>query len=127
MAKVRIQARSSESKDSTGNESQLPLANGREKSKHIGAVDILARVWKREGFVGWYQVSNSCFALPRYLSTSEGASGDASTNYQGSSVTGAVVHVKRTIRALDNFNHDPYRQIFDASAVIHLDVHVHYL
>jgi hypothetical protein len=23
----------------------------------MGAVDILARVWKREGFVGWYQVS----------------------------------------------------------------------
>jgi hypothetical protein len=50
MAKVRIQARSADSEDSTNNQSE-----SHEHKKHTGALDILARVWKREGFVGWYQ------------------------------------------------------------------------
>ena len=49
MAKVRIQARSADSEDSANSQSHR-------RSKNIGALDILARVWKREGFVGWYQV-----------------------------------------------------------------------
>jgi hypothetical protein len=48
MAKVRIQARSAESEDSANSQS--------EHKKHTGALVILARIWKREGFVGWYQV-----------------------------------------------------------------------
>jgi len=48
MAKVRIQARSADSEDSTNSQSHR-------RSKNIGALDILAGVWKREGFVGWYQ------------------------------------------------------------------------
>lgn len=49
MAKVRIQARTADA----GDEEQHP---GSYHHKHAGALDILARVWKREGFVGWYQV-----------------------------------------------------------------------
>jgi len=50
MAKVRIQARSADSEDSTNNQSE-----SHRHKKPTGALDILARVWKREGFVGWYQ------------------------------------------------------------------------
>jgi len=57
MAKVRIQARCADSEDALENH-QLPPSPHHyhhEKSKHAGALDILLRVWKREGFVGWYQ------------------------------------------------------------------------
>jgi len=64
MAKVRIQARSADAEDPIGNGPELPLTNGyRDEKKQVGALDILARVWKREGFVGWYQVSESCSTL----------------------------------------------------------------
>lgn len=58
MAKVRIQARSADVDEATEKGLPPPL-NGyhHDKYKHAGALDILARVWKREGFVGWYQVS----------------------------------------------------------------------
>ncbi|KAJ7592900.1 mitochondrial carrier domain-containing protein [Mycena floridula] len=55
MAKVRIQARSTDAEVSEG-EQVLPgnLAHHKSK-KHPGALEILAKVWKKEGFVGWYQ------------------------------------------------------------------------
>lgn len=57
MAKVRIQARSVDSEDSVNIQSQLKShSHHHQRSKHIGALAILTRVWKREGFVGWYQV-----------------------------------------------------------------------
>lgn len=52
MAKVRIQARTADAGDDS---EQHPGSYHHEHSKHAGALDILARVWKREGFVGWYQ------------------------------------------------------------------------
>ena len=59
MAKVRIQARSADAEDATEHHEELPHAHEyhHKHSKHVGALDILARVWKREGFVGWYQAS----------------------------------------------------------------------
>ena len=57
MAKVRIQARSADSEDSVDSESKSKSSYHRQHSRHVGALDILARVWKREGFVGWYQVT----------------------------------------------------------------------
>ena len=57
MAKVRIQARSIDSENSADNQSQpKPHSHHHQRSKHIGALAILTRIWKREGFVGWYQV-----------------------------------------------------------------------
>lgn len=57
MAKVRIQARSVNSEDSADIQSQPKLhSHHHQRSKQIGALAILTRVWKREGFVGWYQV-----------------------------------------------------------------------
>jgi len=56
MAKVRIQARSVDSEDSANIQSQPKLhSHHHQRSKQIGALAILTRVWKREGFVGWYQ------------------------------------------------------------------------
>ena len=51
MAKVRIQARSADVDD-----------DSRGKSSKVGALEILRRVWKREGFLAWYQVRH--FLLP---------------------------------------------------------------
>ncbi|KAF9453508.1 mitochondrial carrier [Macrolepiota fuliginosa MF-IS2] len=57
MAKVRIQARSADSEDATEHNGELPLPNGHRNThnKNSGAIDILKRVWRREGFLGWYQ------------------------------------------------------------------------
>jgi adenine nucleotide transporter 17 len=55
MAKVRIQARSADSEYAD----QHPEPHTRhhdQQSKHPGAIQILARVWKNEGLVGWYRV-----------------------------------------------------------------------
>jgi len=51
MAKVRIQARSTGLEDNAVEKRLHP-----HKHKAVGALDVLANVWKREGFFGWYQV-----------------------------------------------------------------------
>ncbi|KII85088.1 hypothetical protein PLICRDRAFT_57021 [Plicaturopsis crispa FD-325 SS-3] len=58
MAKVRIQARSADAEEAVVEHHEIPHHNQphhTDKFKHVGALDILARVWKRDGFVGWYQ------------------------------------------------------------------------
>ncbi|KAH9481697.1 Peroxisomal adenine nucleotide transporter 1 [Psilocybe cubensis] len=57
MAKVRIQARSADIEDALEHNEKPPPAHKyhHKNGKHVGALDILARVWKREGFTGWYQ------------------------------------------------------------------------
>ncbi|KAF8348928.1 mitochondrial carrier domain-containing protein [Amanita rubescens] len=56
MAKVRIQARSVDVDDvSAGGDRQSDDKQNRPKGRQAGAVDILARVWQREGVFGWYQ------------------------------------------------------------------------
>ncbi|KAF8623653.1 hypothetical protein AX17_007352 [Amanita inopinata Kibby_2008] len=57
MAKVRIQARSADADDAMVRGDELPKTHmyHHAKNKHVGALDILVRVWKREGFTGWYQ------------------------------------------------------------------------
>ncbi|KAG6828624.1 hypothetical protein H0H92_007269 [Tricholoma furcatifolium] len=52
MAKVRIQARSADVEDG---QNGLPGQPHHSNTKHAGAIQILARVLKKEGFVGWYQ------------------------------------------------------------------------
>ena len=65
MAKVRIQARSADKEDAEVHHYENPEPHHfhHEKHKHVGALEILGRVWKREGFFGWYQVR----ALPLQL------------------------------------------------------------
>ncbi|KAG6865793.1 hypothetical protein C0991_011785 [Blastosporella zonata] len=54
MAKVRIQARSADADD--GQEaSPLCPHHTDPHSRHVGALQILARVLKKEGIIGWYQ------------------------------------------------------------------------
>jgi len=59
MAKVRIQARSADAETAEEERHELPHPHHphhTDKSiRHAGALEILARVWKREGFRGWYQ------------------------------------------------------------------------
>lgn len=58
MAKVRIQARTADTDDAREHEALPPPAHSRHHlngGKHPGALDILLSVWKKEGFVGWYQ------------------------------------------------------------------------
>ncbi|KAF7773383.1 hypothetical protein Agabi119p4_5550 [Agaricus bisporus var. burnettii] len=57
MAKVRIQARNGDSEDAVEHEEELPPPQSyrHAKNKDASAVAILKRVWKREGFLGWYQ------------------------------------------------------------------------
>jgi hypothetical protein len=66
MAKVRIQARSTD-KDTSESE-DLPggqIGNTKPKAKQSGALSLLLRVLRKEGFVGWYQVdiTNLIFAI----------------------------------------------------------------
>lgn len=97
MAKVRIQARSVDSEDSANIQSQpKPHSYHHQRSKQIGALAILARVWKREGFVGWYQViiirDDGMAFLLNFLSV-----GNASTNLESGPFTSFTFHVERTI------------------------------
>lgn len=57
MAKVRIQARSADLDDAQEHGAEAPKAHQfhHDHSRHPGALDILQRVWQKEGFVGWYQ------------------------------------------------------------------------
>lgn len=57
MAKVRIQARTADEEDAIAEHHPKPHPHEfhHSKYKHVGALDILARVWRKEGFVGWYQ------------------------------------------------------------------------
>ena len=96
MAKVRIQARSVDSEDSTNIQSQPKPHSHHQRSKQIGALAILARVWKREGFVGWYQViiihdDSKAFFLNLF------SIGNASTNLESGPFTGFAFHVERAI------------------------------
>ncbi|KAF8589435.1 adenine nucleotide transporter [Ramaria rubella] len=53
MAKVRVQARATEDDDLDEVERGTSLATGQPKYK--GALDVLAKVWQAQGFLGWYQ------------------------------------------------------------------------
>ena len=97
MAKVRIQARSADSEDSANIQSQIQSHSyHHQRSKHIGALAILARVWKREGFVGWYQViiirDDGMASFLNFFSV-----GNASANLESGPFTGFTFHVERTV------------------------------
>lgn len=57
MAKVRIQTRKKDAEEG-GEDGTLPQpANGSaQRRQNEGAVEILARVLRSEGFLGWYKV-----------------------------------------------------------------------
>ncbi|KAI0359726.1 adenine nucleotide transporter [Trametes cingulata] len=57
MAKVRIQARSADIEEAQEEHIPLPQHNKphHKTGHHVGALTVLARIWRRNGFVGWYQ------------------------------------------------------------------------
>lgn len=60
MAKVRVQTGSMEDDDLDEAEKGFIVPKPR-KPKYNGALDVLAKVWQSEGFVGWYQVRRRLF------------------------------------------------------------------
>ena len=50
MAKVRVQAHGSKSEKAS---------DGKAVPKYNGALDVLKKVYKSDGLIGWYQVSSS--------------------------------------------------------------------
>src|SRR5258706_2185725 len=94
MAKVRIQAGSkAENAQETSNQ------------KHSGgAVDILSRIYRKEGPVGWYKVGLS-FLRTATITADFLSLGYGRTNHQGSPFSSAVVHVQGPIRTICP---DPY-------------------
>ncbi|OCH88577.1 mitochondrial carrier [Obba rivulosa] len=57
MAKVRIQARTADAEEAIEEHQPVPQVHAyhHAHSKHVGALTILARTWRKHGFVGWYQ------------------------------------------------------------------------
>ncbi|KAJ8473218.1 hypothetical protein ONZ51_g8021 [Trametes cubensis] len=57
MAKVRIQARSADLEEAQEEHVPPPPHNKphHKTGHHVGALTVLARTWRRNGFVGWYQ------------------------------------------------------------------------
>jgi len=55
MAKVRIQTRKKGGEENEDGSLQEPVNTGKRHRKNEGAVDILARVLRKEGFLGWYK------------------------------------------------------------------------
>ena len=97
MAKVRIQTRKKgveESEDGT-----LPepaSATSRRHRQNEGAVDILARVLRTEGLVGWYKVRS-----PAYIGSVQLVyvlfEGYGCPNSESCALSGCAVHVQRTV------------------------------
>jgi len=59
MAKVRIQTRKKGGEEDEGGTLPEPANTGKRHRKNEGALDILARVLRKEGFLGWYKVCHN--------------------------------------------------------------------
>lgn len=58
MAKVRVQAGSMED-DGLDEAEKGSTSLAPRKLKYDGALDVLGKVWRTQGFFGWYQVRHS--------------------------------------------------------------------
>ncbi len=95
MAKVRIQARSVDVDDASADgDKQSGDKQSRPKGRQAGAVDILARVWQREGVIGWYQVCRVVCSTAMVLTC---RAGYASPDHKGGVVSGAAVSVEGAV------------------------------
>lgn len=66
MAKVRIQTRKKGGEENEDGALPEPVNAGNRHRKNEGAVDILARVLRKEGFLGWYKVWSPAHFLATY-------------------------------------------------------------
>lgn len=94
MAKVRIQARTADSEEAEEEHQPAPPKHTfhHAHSKHVGALDILAKVYRHQGFLGWYQVSS--LVPSAYAMDSWGFAGHGCTDYESGYIASAVVHVE---------------------------------
>ena len=60
MAKVRIQTRQKGSEEEENGALPAPANGNARRPRDEGAIDILSRVLRTEGFSGWYKVRLSC-------------------------------------------------------------------
>jgi hypothetical protein len=97
MAKVRIQTRKKGVEESEDGALPEPASTAsRRHRQNEGAVDILARVLRTEGFVGWYKVRSPADIGPVQLAyvLFEGHGGP---NSESRALSGRAVHVQRTV------------------------------
>ena len=90
MAKVRIQAGTD--KDS----GTLPTTNSKAKPQSTGAVEILRRVLREKGFLGWYQVRLSPLIMVNSIHPS-------SSQGMGAQITKAVLSQALLFMSKDQF------------------------
>ena len=67
MAKVRIQTRKKDADEGENGALPQPVNGSARRRQDEGAVDILARVLRTEGFLGWYKVSSSACVVTRIV------------------------------------------------------------
>ena len=88
MAKVRIQARAGGADASEGD--RLPGDRSKVK-RQPGALGLLLRVLRKEGFSGWYQVSITALSL--LIQSNSYPTGDVRTDHQSRTFSGAIVRI----------------------------------
>lgn len=111
MAKVRIQARSADVEEAQEEHIALPQHNRphHKTGHHVGALTVLERIWRRNGFLGWYQVRRALSLSA--LSSKHGAhlvwghAGYGRAAGEGGDHAGAAVHVEGPVRALGAGDH----------------------
>ncbi len=96
MAKVRIQTRKKGGDESEDGTLPEPANTGNRNRKNEGAVDILSRVLRKEGFLGWYKVwSPAQFGHVQVVYVS--FEGYGCPNPESCSLSRRAVHVQRTV------------------------------
>ena len=98
MAKVRIQTRKKGGEENEDGALPEPVNTGKRHRKNEGAVDILARVVRKEGFLGWYKVWVTCSLFwTRTIGFMCRLKGDGGPNPESCSLPRRAVHVQRTV------------------------------
>lgn len=99
MAKVRIQARTADSEEAEEEHQPVPPKHAyhHAHSKHVGALDILARVYRHQGILGWYQVGSSTDSVD------DGA--HALLQGMGAQITKAVLSQALLFMSKERFEH----------------------
>jgi len=67
MAKVRIQTRRKDADEGENGALPQPATGNARRPQNEGAADILARVLRTEGFLGWYKVCSSALLFDSVL------------------------------------------------------------
>jgi hypothetical protein len=96
MAKVRIQTRKKGGEENEDGTLPEPANTGKRHRKNEGAVDILARVLRKDGFLGWYKVWSPAH-FGHVQSVYGSFEGDGCPNPESCSLSRRAVHVQRAV------------------------------